>query len=135
MKGITVLIVEDDAVDAEMFRRSLRQQDGSLDIRRAVDGAEAIELLRDLRPDLILMDIRMPRMDGRETLVHIKGHADLRSIPVLMVSTSVLQDDVDFCYQNHCNAYLAKPRDPEDVGLLTEAVTDFWMRHAVRSGN
>ncbi len=122
----TLLLVEDDEVDALSMKRTLRKLCPDIRILHAENGREALELLEVERPDLIIMDIRMPQLNGRETLAIIKQHEEWKNIPVVMMSTSADPKDVYFCYQNHTNAYLIKPMGPEESMDIMKKVVDFW---------
>ena len=93
---------------------------------RSEDGLEALDTLEGRRPDLIIMDIRMPRMNGREALVEIKNDERLRSIPVIMMSTSRDEDDIAYCYDHHANAYVSKSFSARE-GHTIENIVRFWL--------
>ena len=116
--ALSVLLVEDDPGDVLIAREALRA--GHLEPRVAVasDGVEAMAYLRKegdyaqaVRPDLILLDLNLPRKSGHEVLAEVKSDESLRRIPVVVLSTSVADADVTRCYDLHANAYVAKPVD------------------------
>lgn len=114
------------------MKRTLRKLCPEIRILHAVNGRQALDYLESERPDLIIMDIRMPQLNGKETLAIIKQHEDWRRIPVVMMSTSANPDDVDFCYQNYTNAYLVKPMGPEESLGIMKKVIDFWFEALTR---
>lgn len=121
-----LLLVEDDDVDAMILERAIDQIDPSIRIIRAENGMEAIEMMSEHRPNLVVMDIRMPKMDGKEALAQIKKDETLRKIPVIMMSTSANAEDIDYCYKNYSNAYLVKPLGPEKSQDVVKKLIDFW---------
>ena len=116
-RAIDVLLVEDDPGDVLMTREAFDEYlQNRLDV--VTDGAEALSYLRNEephtnapRPDLILLDLNLPRRDGREVLAEVKGDPDLRHIPVIVLTTSQAEEDVLRSYQLHANAYVTKPVD------------------------
>ena len=124
-----VMIVEDSDLDATLLRRVLGRLRPEVDVLRSTDGLEALDALESRRPDLIIMDIRMPRMNGREALVEIKNDERLRSIPVVMMSTSKDEVDVAYCYDHHANAYVTKSFSPRE-GMTMQNLVRFWLETA-----
>ncbi len=126
----TILIVDDDEVDRESIARSIRKCRSDIRLIEAHNGKEALALVSVDRPDLVIMDIEMPMLNGKETLVALKQNRALSSIPVVMMSTSTSDADVEYCYQNHANAYLSKTlgRQTSDLAKLLE----FWFGAVVR---
>ena len=121
-----LLLVEDDDVDAMALEQTLNKIRPSLKLIRPENGKEALEMPEIAKPDLIVMDIRMPKMDGREALALIKQDEILRKIRVIMMSTSSNNEDIDYCYSNDSNAYLIKPLGPEESMDIMNKVIDFW---------
>ena len=121
-----LLLVEDDDVDAMIFERAIGQIDPDIRVIRAENGAQAIEMLATERPNLVVMDIRMPKMDGKEALKLIKQDESLRKIPVIMMSTSARAEDIDYCYTNYTNAYLVKPLETDESQNIIKKLVDFW---------
>lgn len=121
-----VMIVEDSDLDATLLKRVLGRLRPEVEVVRTRDGLDALELLESRRPDLIIMDIRMPRMSGREALVEIKMNAALKRIPVIMMSTSSDDVDIEYCYDNHANAYVAKSFSVKE-GKAMENLVKFWL--------
>ncbi len=128
----TILIVDDDSVDREAIARSIRKCRADIRLLEACNGSDALALIEKDRPDLIIMDIEMPLLNGKETLLALKNNPALSSIPVVMMSTSVASADVEYCYQNHANAYLSKTqgRQSSDLSKLLE----FWFGAVLRTG-
>ena len=127
-----VLLVEDSTADAILIREALRRVDVDQDVEIATDGVQALERLRagSPRPDLVLLDLNLPRMDGRAVLVEIKGDPELRTIPVIILTTSGSPADVDFAYRNHANSFVRKPLGLDRLVEAAQAIRDFWMRTA-----
>ncbi len=122
----TILLVEDDDIDAMMTKRSISSLRPDIDIVRAINGQDAIAILETLRPRLIVMDIRMPLMDGRETLAHLKGLVEFQQIPIVMMTTSENPDDIEFCYQHNANAYMSKGIDSKTIKTDISNLLNFW---------
>ena len=133
-----IMLVEDSAADVALAREIFKEGGLSFDLQVAGDGVEALEMLRREgehaqleMPDFILLDLNMPRMDGREFLSILKADARLKRIPVLVMSTSESPRDVLTCYELQANAYIAKPLDIDDFVSLVESIRDFWCRFAL----
>lgn len=133
-----IMLVEDSAADVALAREIFKEGGLSFDLHVAGDGIAALEMLRkegphaDLPlPDFILLDLNMPRMDGREFLSIVKADAKLKRIPVLIMSTSDAPRDVLTCYELQANAYIAKPLDIDDFIALVESIRDFWCKFAL----
>jgi CheY-like chemotaxis protein len=111
---IDVMLVEDDPGDVVLVREAFARDERVKEIRVAGDGVHALEQLRDPDtplPDLILLDLNLPRMDGRELLAEIKGDPRLGRIPVVVLTTSQAQKDIVRSYELHASAYVSKPVD------------------------
>ena len=131
---INVLVVEDSPADIYLIRTSLSLGKIPKHLSVATDGEEALEFLTRSgkyadapRPDLILLDLNLPRMDGRELLEKIKADPDLRRIPVLVLSTSKSDRDVSAAYENHANCYLAKPNELDEYLNVVHAIEEYWL--------
>src|ERR1700736_6821512 len=112
-----VLLVEDSPGDVRLTQEAFRDANKSVHLHVATDGVEAMAFLRHEgahadapRPDLILLDLNLPKMDGREVLVHIKEDNSLKTIPTVILTTSDAEADIVKCYQLHANCYLKKDR-------------------------
>ena len=130
----TVLLVEDSPGDVRLTREAFREFDGGLDLHVAVDGVDAICFLRREgihvqapRPDLILLDLNLPKMDGRQVLAEIKQDSDLKTIPTVILTTSDAEADVEAVYQLKANCYLAKPVEFDAFKCLVKSISDFWL--------
>jgi CheY-like chemotaxis protein len=130
-----VLLVEDSPADARLTREALAESLQEARLTVVSDGSEALRYLRRqepyrhaTRPDLILLDLNMPRMDGCQLLAQIKADADLRRIPVIMLSTSLSDNDVLRCYNLHANSYIAKPADLEQFLEVVAKLMHFWFQ-------
>jgi CheY-like chemotaxis protein len=117
-----------------MTREILLGANNSVQLLVASDGVEAMAFLKRQgtylnapRPDLILMDLNLPKMDGREALAHIKADASLRVIPVIVLTTSDAEVDVMKSYQLEANCYLSKPGELNEFETLVKSITDFWV--------
>jgi chemotaxis family two-component system response regulator Rcp1 len=131
---IDVLLVEDSPGDVRLTREAFRETNGAVTLHVASDGVEAMAFLRREgehahapRPDFILLDLNLPRMDGREVLVHIKEDPDLRTIPTIILTTSEADADVLKSYELNANAYLKKPVTLEAFEALVRSINDFWL--------
>ncbi|WP_035803508.1 response regulator [Kitasatospora mediocidica] len=130
-----VLLVEDDHADAMLIEEALFERGVARIITRAEDGVVALEHLRDTRPlpDLIILDLNMPRMNGRELLAVLKADPDLRAIPVVVLTTSGAPDDVSGAYRGHANAYVTKPVNLDDFTRAVQSIDAFYLETAAVS--
>lgn len=130
----TVLLVEDSPGDVRLTQEAFRDADPTIDLRIAVDGVQAMAFLRREgdhadapRPDFILLDLNLPRMDGREVLGLIKEDVDLKTIPTVILTTSEAESDILSSYQLQANCYLNKPVQLEEFEDLVKSINDFWL--------
>jgi CheY-like chemotaxis protein len=121
-----ILLVEDNASDARLISLALQESGTSHDIRVASDGEAGLEQLRQDKPNLILLDLNLPRKTGLEFLQEMKQDADLRSIPVIVLTNSGSKTDVAQAYQNFCNAYVRKAVGYDELVRSLEALQKFW---------
>lgn len=133
-RPIEVLLVEDNPGDVRLTREAFRNARMERPLHVAADGVEAMaflrregEFARSPRPDLILLDLNLPRMDGREVLARIKEDEILRTIPTVILTTSEAESDILKSYQLQANCYLSKPVQLEDFESLIQSVYDFWL--------
>ena len=133
-KVVEVLLVEDSPGDVRLTREAFREADVSIRLHTANDGVEAVAFLRQQgahvhapRPDLILLDLNLPRMDGREVLSFIKEDKSLTTIPTVILTTSDADADIQRSYQLRANAYLIKPVQLDDFENLVRSISDFWL--------
>jgi len=131
---IDVLLVEDSPGDARLTQEAFRDINPAVHLHVARDGVDAMALLRREgkhraapRPDLILLDLNLPKMDGREVLARIKGDEDLKSIPTIILTSSEAEADIAKSYQLHANCYLSKPVRLGDFEGLVLCINDFWL--------
>jgi two-component system, chemotaxis family, response regulator Rcp1 len=133
MMPLQVLLVEDSPGDVRLTQEAFR--DSVLDIRLhvAIDGFEAMDFLSREgahadapRPDLILLDLNLPKMDGREVLARIKQHEGLKTIPTVILTTSEAEKDIVTSYQLQANCYLSKPVALDAFENLVKSISDFW---------
>jgi CheY-like chemotaxis protein len=135
-KRITLLIVDDDKDDRELSADALAQSPLVMDLRFLEDGEELMEYLErnggfaeaseSPRPDLVLLDLRMPRKSGWEALAEIKANPGLRTIPVVILSTSNAQLDIQRCYELGASSYMTKPKTFEDWLKQMRALEGYW---------
>jgi chemotaxis family two-component system response regulator Rcp1 len=131
---INVLLVEDSPGDVRLTQEAFRDANGLIQLHVAVDGVEAMAFLRheegyaaSPRPDLILLDLNLPKMDGREVLGHIKEDDGLKTIPTVILTTSDAEADVVRSYQLQANCYLTKPVQLDAFESLVKSINDFWL--------
>ncbi|HSD28113.1 MAG TPA: response regulator [Vicinamibacteria bacterium] len=137
--GLRVLLVEDDPDHAELVRRGLEDYGSHLQLTHVADGESALEYLKDRaprstpgRPHLILLDLRLPRMDGLEVLREIKATPDLADIPCVVLTTSRAEGDMVKAYRLHANSYLVKPGDYDRFVELIAGVERYWLHENVK---
>jgi CheY-like chemotaxis protein len=125
-----ILLVEDDEWDALSATNGFARSISKPIVTVARDGVEALEILRRegaVQPDLILLDLNLPRMDGREFLALAKNDPALRRIPIIVLTTSKAQKDVLKAYDLHANSYMNKPFDADDYPALIHTIEQFWL--------
>ena len=132
-KPIQILLVEDNPGDVRLAVEALRDAKVRNQLHVVQDGVEAMSLLRREgqyaglpRPDLILLDLNLPRKDGREVLSEIKQDADLRRIPVVILTSSAAEQDILHAYNLYANCYITKPLDLEQFLRVIRSIEDFW---------
>ena len=133
-RPIEILLVEDSPGDVRLTEIALKNAKVSNSLHVVGDGVEAMAFIRREgdyvhapRPDLILLDLNMPRMDGREVLAEIKKDESLRMIPVVILTTSKSDEDVLRMYNLHANAYVTKPFDLNQFLDVVKSIEDFWL--------
>ena len=132
-RSIEVLLVEDNPGDVRLTKEAMRESKVIVNLSVAPDGEEALAFLRKQgkhqsapRPDLILLDLNLPKKDGREVLAEIKVDDDLRRIPVVVLTTSRAEEDILRTYDLHANCFITKPVDLDQFITVVEAISDFW---------
>ncbi len=131
MKAIHVLLVEDNPADADLTRETLEAGKLHIDLSVAIDGEQALQMLKasyaaGTKPDLILLDLNLPRKGGRQILAEIKADESLRHIPVVILTSSDAERDVAQSYTLGANCYITKPVDLRAFQSIVAAVEDFW---------
>ena len=121
-----VLLVDDHEVHRAAIRYFLRQR--GHEVVTADDGVQALERVRESRPDLILLDLNRPRKNGREVLSEIKTDPNLKRIPVLVMTTSRADQDIQKAYSLNANCYITKPMDLDEFLRIVKSIEDFWLR-------
>ena len=132
-KAIEILLVEDNPGDVTLTTEALEDSKIVNNLHVAEDGEEAIEFLRQQgqfanspRPDLILLDLNLPKKDGREVLQEIKADDSLKSVPVVVLSMSSAEEDILKSYNLHANCYINKPVDLHEFAKVVSSIEDFW---------
>lgn len=130
---VVILMVEDNPTDVLIAREGFSGAQMANTLHVADDGIEAIEFLNQRgkyaaapRPDLIVLDLNMPRKNGQEVLAEIKSDARLKNIPVVILTTSKSQDDISRAYGLHANCYISKPVDFDEFTQVVQRIQDFW---------
>jgi CheY-like chemotaxis protein len=133
-RPVEILLVEDNPGDARLTREALKEGKIRNSLHHAIDGVEAMAFLRREDkyqdapvPDIVLLDLNLPRKDGREVLSEMKQDPRLRSIPVVVLTTSEAEQDIVRTYELHANCYITKPVDLEKFIEIIRAIEDFWL--------
>jgi two-component system, chemotaxis family, response regulator Rcp1 len=133
--SLQVLLVEDSPGDIRLTQEAFREANSDVEVHVATDGVEAMAFLERSTgqgdapwPDLILLDLNLPRMDGHEVLGHIKEDETLRSIPTVILSTSEAEADILASYELQANAFLSKPVELDAFESLVRSINDFWLK-------
>lgn len=135
--AIDVLLVEDSPGDIRLTQEAFRAANSNIRLHVAMDGVEALAFLAQEgeyseapRPDLILLDLNLPRKDGREVLKHIRGDDSLKSIPTVILTTSDAAKDINQSYKLQANSYLSKPVQLDKFEIVVRSINDFWFENA-----
>lgn len=135
IKLANILLIEDNEGDIVLAKEAFEECKIKTEISVVRDGQEAIDYLFKKKPfedttspDLILLDINIPIYSGHEVLKRIKSDTELRSIPVIILTTSSNQKDIDFAYKNHCNSYIVKPINMQEFLNAIIKIEEFWLR-------
>ncbi|HLI10852.1 MAG TPA: response regulator [Alphaproteobacteria bacterium] len=133
-RPVEILLVEDNPADARLTRELLREGKIHNSCHHVIDGVEALRFLRREgdyaaapRPDLILLDLNLPRKDGREVLADLKADPKLRNIPVVVLTTSEAEQDIVKTYELHANCYITKPVGLDKFITIVRAIESFWL--------
>jgi two-component system, chemotaxis family, response regulator Rcp1 len=131
---VEILLVEDNPGDHRLTKEALHEGKVYNNLHWVKDGVEAIEFLKQRgkfdkapRPDIILLDLNLPKMDGRQVLSEIKQDPNLRAIPVVILTTSAAEEDVLRSYDLHANCYVTKPVDLEKFIVVVQSIDRFWL--------
>lgn len=130
---LQVLVVEDSLSDVRLMREALRDTQFPVQLTVAHDGVEALDLLETSKaglatlPDLILLDLNLPKKNGREVLMEIKNDALLKKIPVLVMTSSTDEDEISEVYNLKANCYIRKPSELHEYQKVVRAIEDFWL--------
>lgn len=140
-KPVELLLIEDNPGDVRLTREALKNSDINVHLSIARDGVEAMDFLRRSgrfadapKPDLVLLDLNLPRKNGREVLSEIKSHPELKRIPVLIMTTSRAEQDVNRAYLLNANCYITKPMDLDEFLRIVKAIEDFWLKTVTLPG-
>ena len=133
-KVIDILLVEDNPGDVRLAQEALKESKIRNQLFIVDDGVEAMEFLHQKgkyasapRPDLILLDLNLPRKSGREVLAEVKTAENLKRIPVVVMTVSRAEDDIMKCYNHHANCYVTKPLDFNRFMEVTKSIEEFWL--------
>lgn len=131
--AITILLVEDNPGDVRLTKEALKDGKLAVNLHVVQNGVEAMVFLRREgeyadapRPDLIFLDLNLPKKDGREVLAEIKSNDGLKNIPVVVLTSSEADTDIAKCYNLHANCYITKPVDMEQFATVVQTVENFW---------
>ncbi len=134
MRPIKILLVENNPVDVRLIQETFKDSRISNKVSVAIDGETAMELLHHKgayvdtpKPDLIILDLSLPKKDGREVLQEIKRDEDLRAIPVIVLSTSDYDKDIISAYANQASCYIVKPLEFDEFAQAMKSLRDFWL--------
>ncbi|MBS4096935.1 MAG: response regulator [Sulfuricella sp.] len=132
--AVDVLLVEDNPGDVRLTREALKEGKIAINLRVANDGLEAMKMLRQegeyaslTLPDIVLLDLNMPKMDGREVLRQIKTDDNLKRLPVVVLTTSAAEKDILQAYGLHANCYITKPVELEEFMEIVKSIEGFWL--------
>jgi CheY-like chemotaxis protein len=137
-RPFNVLLVEDNEDDVILTRHAFEKISIPIELQHACDGVEALEILRhdnsyadSPRPDIILLDLNMPRMDGRQLLAEMKQDERLKQIPIVILTTSESENDVCHAYRKYASAYMAKPIELNQFQENIQRFAEFWLSRVV----
>jgi chemotaxis family two-component system response regulator Rcp1 len=136
MELLNILVIEDSPSDVRLVREALKENSVRVQMTVARDGVEAMEYLHQVergaasRPDLVLLDLNLPRKNGREVLAEVKASPELRQIPVLVMTSSRADEDVQQAYNLNANCYITKPADLNEYVRVVRAIENFWFATA-----
>ncbi len=132
MKPLRILIVEDSPSEIRLAREALKEAGNPVELAIAQDGVEALDYLQSVvrgaapRPDIVLLDLNLPRKNGREVLAEVKAAPNLKHIPIVVMTNSRADDDIRAAYSLNANCYIAKPADLDEYIEVIRAIENFW---------
>jgi two-component system, chemotaxis family, response regulator Rcp1 len=133
VQPIEILLVEDNLGDIRLTEEALKENKLKVNLSVATDGEQAMDILfkrgeyqHSSRPDIVLLDLNLPKKDGRQVLEEIKSSEDLKAIPVVVLTTSRAEEDILSSYLSHANCYITKPVDVEQFIRLINSLENFW---------
>jgi chemotaxis family two-component system response regulator Rcp1 len=134
----TIFLIEDNRGDIRLIQEALKSTAVQCDVVTARDGVEAMAYLRQdgefanaVRPDLILLDLNLPKKDGREVLAEIKADRSLKHIPIIVLTTSRNEEDIFKSYDLHVNCYISKSRNLSQLFKIVRGIEEFWLETAI----
>jgi chemotaxis family two-component system response regulator Rcp1 len=135
--SISILLVEDNTADAHLIKEFLKEIDLKTALHIVRDGTAAMDFLylncrhnNEYCPTFVILDLNLPKMDGREVLREIKNDNDLKRIPVIILTTSTAEEDIKECYNNYANCYITKPLDFDEFANVMDSIKNFWFSTA-----
>jgi two-component system, chemotaxis family, response regulator Rcp1 len=135
LEPVQILLVEDNPADVRLTIEAMRAAKVASELQVVTDGEAAIDFLRRRgryvnapRPDIVLLDLNLPRLDGQDVLADIKSDPDLASIPILVLSSSAADRDITQCYRLHANCFVSKPVDFTEFVAVVSALQRFWLK-------
>jgi CheY-like chemotaxis protein len=137
ISSLSVLLVEDNIADARLIEEFLKEISINAVLHIVRDGKEAMEFLYlnckyngDCKSTFVILDLNLPKMSGREVLKEIKSDDELKRIPVVILTTSTAEEDINECYNNHANCYITKPLDFDEFANTMNSIKSFWFNMA-----
>ncbi len=136
-RTLQVLLIEDNPGDVRLLEEAFRELDANIQMQVAKDGAEGLDIVfqtpqpkRNWRPDLILLDLNLPKVNGHDVLASIKNNPQTCRIPVIILTSSRAESDIRRAYDSHANAYLKKPSTLDGLISAAQQIKSFWMETA-----
>ncbi len=137
-RPVNILLIEDNPGDVRLTQEAFKEGKMDVNLELVMDGVETIKFLKKespyeevVTPDLILLDLNLPKKDGREVLEYIKSEPNLKRIPVVVLTTSNAEQDIIKSYNLHVNCYINKPVDFDKFFDIIQRIEDFWLRTAI----
>jgi CheY-like chemotaxis protein len=131
---MNILLIEDNPGDARLAQEAFTRSRAALNLHIAFDGEDAMDFLRRRgihtnapRPDLIVLDLNLPKLDGRETLKQIKQDRNFKAIPIVILTQSDMEADIRYCYENYANCYFVKPAQWDAFGEIVKHINEVWL--------